>query len=493
MRLILTTAAFVLILSGCNSGGSGLTVTPSSPWPRFRHDSAHTGAGIGRVASPRGTPSAVPVDASPPLSPVLSSPALGIDGAAYALSKRGTLIAVRNDGTVKWRTAECSVCNDGNLEIGTTLSSPTLFAPPRGAVTIYFGSESGRIYGFEDRTDHGACTLCFNAPEATPELVGARFSAPVTLLTHVATGKVVQIFASAGVRRPGSNSDEGRIVSISPSGDLLWLYPRLEPYPSPFVTSIAIGASSSAVAGSADGTLHVLSLLQAGEPLWRFFVGPFQHPDTPVALAPVTAGGVVYALSTNGRVLALSNAGGSQMWERTLPRTELAASLALGVQALPGETPTPMIPVPLTPTTATPTMPEPSPESSTPSATPTTTPTPTPTPIPLGLTSSLFILTKDGRFLALDARNGADAPTGDVQQAIDGDVLSSPALSLDAYLVFGSTAGTLYAIENRSGLAAWPPIALAPGVPIRSSPAIAADGTIWVGADNGYLYRVGGQ
>lgn len=498
MRRFLPPALVLLFLSSCNSGGAGPPAAPSSPWPRFRHDSAHTGAGIGRVATPRATPLGVPVDATPPYSAVSSSPAIGIDGTAYALSEAGTLIAVRTDGTVKWRTAGCEACASGRQTFGRTLSSPTLFAPARGNPVVFFGSETGRVYAVEERGDHGACTLCFDALDGGPELATARFSAPVTLVTHIATGKVVQIVAPAAVRRPQSMTDEGVVFSISAAGDLLWRYPRSGTYGSAFVTPTALGISSTAIVGSADGRIHALSLLQAGEPLWSFDVGPLMDPEAAAALVPVTSGAAVFMGTTDGRVMALANDGRAVLWERTLRNARLAGSFALGVQGASVEAPTE---TPLRLATPTPTFRIPQPFSPTvPIGTPTVTPptpsttsTPTPTVTPLGLSSALFLVTKDGRFLAVDTRTGSDLPTGDVQPAVDGEVLSSPALSLDAYLVFPTTAGTLYALDNRTGSSAWPPVVLAAGVRIRSSPAIAADGTIWVGADNGFLYRIGGQ
>ncbi|GBD27936.1 Desiccation/radiation resistance protein [bacterium HR30] len=494
-------AILVLLLAtlvGCSSGGSGIASVPSSPWPRFRHDTAHTGAGIGRVGGTRTTPLAIAVDAEAPLSPVVASPVLGIDGSAYVLSTAGTLAAITNKGEVRWRTQTCEICPQESRSIGTTFSSPTVHAPPSGPAVVYFGSDSGRVFGFEDRQDRAVCTLCFDATRQGAGFAVVRFLAPPTLFTHVATGKVTQILAPAAVRRTPSGTEEGLLFSLSTSGDLLWTYPRTAGYPSPFVTAVAFGVGSTAFVGSADGWLHAVNVLLGGEPAWRAFVGPFTDLDTPVSLAPITSSTAVFAYSTTGRVVAFSPTSGAVLWQRDLSSTPIAASLALGIQASAIEVPTATAgPEPsATPTSGvspTPTLLGDA--SFTPSFTPspTSTPTPTPTATPLTLASSLFGLSKDGRFFVLDARDGNDVPTSDVQEAIDGEVLSSPALSLDAYLVFGSSQGSLYAIHNSSGLSAWPPISLAPGVPLRSSPAIASDGTIWIGADNGYVYRVGGQ
>ncbi|GIW45711.1 MAG: hypothetical protein KatS3mg077_2993 [Candidatus Binatia bacterium] len=492
MRKSILAVLLLALMLGCSSGGSGTSVAPSSPWPRFRHDTAHTGAGVGRAGSPRSQPIRVPVDPVEPYSAVIASPVLGIDGGAYALSTGGTLLAVNGSGEVKWRTQTCELCPQDDNSIGRTLSSPTLFAPPNGTVVAYFGSERGRIYAFEDHRNQAVCTLCFDAARARADLVEVRFPAPVTLLLHVATGKVVQLFAPAVVRTAGSSTESGLVFSISTSGELLWTYPRTAVYPSPFITAAALGQGSTLLVGSADGWLHALAVLLGGENTWRTFIGPFSDAETPTPLAPITSGPSVFAYTTSGSVVALKVTDGTILWSRNLAPARLASSLALGI---PGLAPSPETPTPTTTATPTPTTtPEisvtaPSPLAGTSTSTPT--PTATPTVTPLTLVTDLFGFTRDGRLFVLDARDGREVPTGDVQQAIDGEVLSSPALSVDSYLVFGSTNGTLYAIHNTAGLSAWPPIPLAPGVPIRSSPALGSDGTIWVGADDGYLYRIG--
>ncbi len=87
-------------------------------------------------------------------------------------------------------------------------------------------------------------------------------------------------------------------------------------------------------------------------------------------------------------------------------------------------------------------------------------------------------------------------PSSDFPEPVEGNVLSSPAVSSDGYVVFGSTAGKLYALHGKTGTSAWAPITLCPappcasGSPIHSSVAIDANGTIWVGSDDGNLYRV---
>ena len=75
-----------------------------------------------------------------------------------------------------------------------------------------------------------------------------------------------------------------------------------------------------------------------------------------------------------------------------------------------------------------------------------------------------------------------------------GPVVSSPALSGDAFVVFGGGDGKLYALNSAGGVppttGTWP-VPLSAPIPIRSSPAIGGDGTIYIGADDGMVYAVG--
>jgi hypothetical protein len=116
-----------LCVSGCSSGGSNGGTTTAAPWPRFRHDGANTGAGGGQVSSVRGTPTAIPVDEAGPLSAIVSSPALSLDGNVYIASQGGTLKALKDDGTRKWATTTCAACPSGDQSLGEIQSSPTVF------------------------------------------------------------------------------------------------------------------------------------------------------------------------------------------------------------------------------------------------------------------------------------------------------------------------------------------------------------------------------
>jgi outer membrane protein assembly factor BamB len=81
---------------------------------------------------------------------------------------------------------------------------------------------------------------------------------------------------------------------------------------------------------------------------------------------------------------------------------------------------------------------------------------------------------------------GPDTGTVEWAYTTTGTVFSSPAIAADGSVVFGSEDGKLYALD-RQGELLW---SFQAGGPIFSSPAIASDGTVYVGSDDGNLYAV---
>ena len=166
-----------------------------------------------------------------------------------------------------------------------------------------------------------------------------------------------------------------------------------------------------------------------------------------------------------GNVFAI-NQDGSPLWRATAGDSGFAGSLAVGGVSF-GGTPTP-----------TPPAGQPG--------------TPTPTPTVVGGQGFVLGMTKSGGLFVVDVAVPTPTILPSLPTPIAGQVLSSPALSADSYLVFGTDDGTLHAVNSRSGLepAGWP-VVLNPGTKIRSSPSIADDGVVYVGADDGMLYAVG--
>jgi outer membrane protein assembly factor BamB len=115
-----------------------------------------------------------------------------------------------------------------------------------------------------------------------------------------------------------------------------------------------------------------------------------------------------------------------------------------------------------------------------------------------------LVLGRAGTIYALDDTSGQPAPDFSIAPA--GSAVSSPALSADGCLVFGDDEGMIH-IRKLVEMTITPTptattecrdqsvlVAEEGGATfaIRSSPAIGADGVIYLGADNGRVYAIGG-
>jgi outer membrane protein assembly factor BamB len=87
-----------------------------------------------------------------------------------------------------------------------------------------------------------------------------------------------------------------------------------------------------------------------------------------------------------------------------------------------------------------------------------------------------------------------DAATGAVKWrfATAGDVEPSPALAPDGTLYFGADDGRAYAVNSTDGTLKWS-FSFPDGSDTDSSPALGADGTVYIGSDKGTFYAINGQ
>lgn len=69
----------------------------------------------------------------------------------------------------------------------------------------------------------------------------------------------------------------------------------------------------------------------------------------------------------------------------------------------------------------------------------------------------------------------------------NGEIISSPAIGADGTVYIGSDDANLYAIDSGTGIMKW---SYAMGAAVESSPLIGPDGTIYVGCDDGKLYAI---
>jgi outer membrane protein assembly factor BamB len=478
---------------GCSGGGGGSSsIPPSAPWEKFRHDSSNSGQGGGAVVRNPGsipTPVAILWATTLDNSPISASPAIGLGDLLFIGSEGGTLAALNlSNGTSAWPqfVTSCDACvatpacPDASPALGPLVSSPAAYTPPNNSATgLVVASANGSVYGFQlNGNDAPTCRYCFRPACTDPTVSAASFVSSPNFTINPATSNVAGIFIGATVTDT-SGATSGKLYVLNGNGALQWQYPRQgDPTRIGAVTSSpAIGAGNTVYFTTDDGFLYAFTT--GSDLLWKTQLAG--GSDLPLAPSPVAGASTVITSSANGVILAL-NSDGSFYWGLDAPSADpgdgFANSLAVGV---PAQTPTP------TPAVGTPT-----PASL----------TPTKTPVPLTTLVTVVGVRSSGRISLINAANGLPIPSvsgADVLAEIAGPVVSSPVLSSDGYIVVGDHAGVLHAISTLDGLEPAPwhwPVTLVPNAqataqPIRSSAAVDANGVVYIGSDDGYVYAVG--
>ncbi|MBP1683929.1 MAG: cell surface protein [Deltaproteobacteria bacterium] len=468
----------VVILSAticaCSSSDGGDSSGSANPgWEKFRHDSSNTGRGNGSVAANNGRKLSVQIDASAPLGAISSSPAVSGDGSAVYIASEGGTVArlARTLGTPVWRVNSCGACPPGKQALGPMVSSPAIYTLTNqphedlnGQTTIYVGSTNGSVYGFQDSgSGPPSCIACFQPDFGT----GARvqFISSASLTVDPVRATVFGVFLGARIDLP-DNRTIGKLYALNSNGTENWEYPRVGAPEIGAVTSSPARAVLTTGGGNettwyftaADNYMYAVD--GNGTLKWKARIGDVTDSSVPFGLSPVTSAAAIFASSAGGNIVAL-NQDGSPLWLVSAGAGRFAGSLAIG--GIPLGTPTPS-----------------------PAATPAVTPT------PAGGQAFVYGVTKSGSLLVVDVAVPTPTVLPSLPTPVSGQVLSSPSLSSDSYLVFGTDDGTLHAVSAVTGLepAGWP-VVLNPGTTIRSSPTIADDGIIYVGADDGMLYAVG--
>lgn len=559
VRLALILVA--LLPAGCGGGGGGgADLAPSALWGQFRQNSQRTGAGIGIVQDNDAIVDFEFVDersAEEPIPSAIScSPAIDADGNLYIGSEGGTLAMFEGDDDLNrvWSVTRCGACPAGNRRLGRLVSSPAVYTfeniDGRRQTDLVIGSMDSAVFVFrffpdqDPAVDEGDCSVCFWRGDESLQaqfLAGdpgaratAEFASSATFTTNLTTGLIAGIFIGARVaveHSDGSTEVLGKLYAINNDGSLRWEFPRPgDPKIGPISSSPAL-AQGNTIYFTTDtdpqgpGGDVLYALTDSGSLKRSVWIPGLT--DSSLLLSPsVISGATIFATGVNG-VLRAMNADGTFRWNVRIPGERFTASLALGNQNLPTETPAPA---------ATPT----------PTGTPvdtlaTLTPTATETPLLPG--STLLGVTETGIIVAVDVRSGSlISPTGArPSAAVEGTVVSSPALSADLFLVYGTTGGQLFSVNTANGQlprfcdggpddgalctdnrdcvdgfcqeSVWPLLlprscragerraqscssdAECPGSTcqrpaIRSSPVIDLDGTVYFGADDGRVYAV---
>ncbi len=453
-------------LWACSGGGGGTSTPPQAAWGKFRHDTGNSGAAVAAVATNNAHMLSLPIDV-PPATPgaISSSPAIAEDGTVYVGSEGGTLAVLDANLGVKARLTSCAAC-PGNPPLGALISSPAVYMV-NNTMSVLVASRTGSVYVFyQDAPDHPLqCTACFRPNPAdfgADATINAAFVSSPSFTTDPVIFTISGIFigASIEVDQGGSTRHVGKLYAINTSGILNWQFPRPgDPDIGPVTSSPALGDGNSWYFTAADGYLYALT--SDGSLKWKTAIGAPGDLSLPFAPSVLTTGNYVVSPTASGEILAIS-ADQLVSFHVASEGSSFTASLAAG--GPPQGTPT--------------TVPGPP-------GTPTATPT-------LGTTSLVYGVTQAGHVVGFDVALPTPTLYPTPQTPIPTPVISSPALSSDGFLVFGSLDGQLHIVNTITGGELFqPPITLADGVPIRSSPSISANGVIYVGADNGVLYAVG--
>ncbi|RMH97292.1 MAG: choice-of-anchor D domain-containing protein [Calditrichaeota bacterium] len=246
-----------LVLGVLLFGKIGLAQPAPGPWPMFRHDPPHTGSAphLGPV-SPAVTWQFAAGDT------IISSPAVGPDGAIYVGSGNGTVFAVNPDGSERWRF----------FTEGPIVSSPALDS----LGNVYIGSGDGALYAL--RSDG-------------------------SLAWRYQTGGEVN--TSPNIGPDGTiyfGSRDGNVYALFPDGSLRWEFAVTAPVES----SPALAPDGSVYFGADNGILYALDSL--GNPQWEFLIG-----DTLTSSPAIGPDGTIYIGSHNGNLYAVFP-DGTQRW-----------------------------------------------------------------------------------------------------------------------------------------------------------------------------------
>lgn len=490
----LSVAVLCLVAWACSGGGGGSSPSGiTAGWEKFRHDPSNSGLGSGSVAANNGHKQSVQVDESTPPSAISSSPGITLDDATvYVASEGGTFAALpRTLGTPRWKVTACSVtpamhqaggCPEGQQALGALMSSPALYFlsgqsdnPLNNQTSIFIGSNNGSVFAFQDAgTNQVTCAACFR-PTNLGSGAAVKFLSSPSFTTDLAVATINGVFIGAHIDWPDGRST-GKLYALNRDGSMNWEFPRPgNPDIGAVTSSPALGIGDTWYFTAADDYLYALA--RDGTLKWKSPIGTVVDPTVPFAVSPLTNSTAVLAATADGFIYAM-NQDGSPLWRSAPSNSGFAGSLAAGGVAALTATVAP---------TATPAAATPTPQPVV-SGTATATPTATPTAAPQ---SFIYGITKSGEVIRLNIR----VPTPNlipVRAPIAPPVVSSPALSADSYLIFGTDDGTLHAVNTSDGSepSGWP-VQLTNGAAIRSSPSIANDGTIYVGADDGMLYAVG--
>ena len=523
------------LLAACSGGGGGSS-PPAPVWGRFRHDSANSGVGFGFLAQNPGTTRWVfPLNTNEPADGVTdSTPVIGLNNTVYVGTRLGLLAVDREHPDQRnYRIKSCPgsllfpIPSDSDINIGPINGAP--------AVTvnndIVVGNDSGYVFAIHDDGNLLNCIWAFhNATD--PENKSVR-SSPIAVADPV-DFRLTGVFIGMAA---------GRLQALNGNGTEQWRFQTSDLSLGPLSASPSSDASHFYITAP-DGFLYAID--STGAQRWRALVGTQQPETEETVLSSPAVGSAVYTVApletcdssaacTPTRLSAL-NPDGSLRWQLTSvngkPVQPVPGSPALAPRAIEELVP----PTPSVTPAGTPT----------PTIAPAASPTPTATIVLPVVQDVLYFVDRDGTVYALRGTTGqpfmiplplatstptptsTPGPAGVTPGATppaskisivhlpleDANVVLSPALSADLFVVFATSNGRIYAINvdydrSRPCTAScsidnpeWKPAPSSEesdgdaggfvelGSPPRSSPVVDQDGTIYVTTDDGQLHAI---
>lgn len=275
------------------------------------------------------------------VGPMRVAPVLGADGTIYVTNEDQTIFAVNRNGTQQWVAGGGPYADQGMGSIAAAIDQTYLYTPWRGmlrAVRLTYGTFSWPAgYGFQRGgsvmklanglivyTDAGRLTavdatgkIQWQYPVMNPPLT-------VDVLTknggHVPVGNFLLDSAMA----VGDESTlyfcavDSRLIALTADGQLLWEFKTRNH--SVNHASPVIGADRTIYFASGDGTVY--ALYPNGKLRWAIDAAGGPFAATPVLAEDGTiyaaSDGGLYAISSEGKLLAQANVSGGVVASPTL-------------------------------------------------------------------------------------------------------------------------------------------------------------------------------
>jgi outer membrane protein assembly factor BamB len=369
-----------------------------------------------------------------PIDSIDASPAIGPDGTIYIPNTSNVLFAIDPiSGNVKWSNNIVNTNGVFDTQPAEITGSATI--GPDG--TIYIGStdngtgsDSNLLYAFH--------------PDGTMKWVD-NLGSNTAVYSTPALGSNGMVYITIDESTDSYSSPYGGLLALnSTNGHTNWYF-----RPQDFIYGLEGDADGSPAVAS-DGTIYFLSeghrlyaVSPSGNLKWFLPVAGDAEPDSTPAIA---SDGTIY-VGSNSRYAYAVNPDGSLKWVLNLLLGEIYEARGDPYYGI--------------------------------------------TPSSAGIDSNgniyMGVVRADGylgNFFAINPEGTTNWVFGDSLTA----AFSSPAISGNGTIYFGSENGNIYAVSN--GSMVWSYVT---GGPIFSSPAISSNGTVYVASSDGYLYAFFGS